>query len=95
MPTSVPPPRRSPGSKLKSFSDSHALEQEGRVVLDDLPLILTVKEVAGLLRRSEAGTYAWLRAGGLRHLRVQGTIRILRVDIEAFMSGRSATGGDG
>lgn|SRR5487761_1677304 len=86
-------PRRQPGGKLKSSDGSQTAGREDRVVLDDLPPLLTVREVARLLRRSDAGTYAWLRAGGLRHLRVQGTIRVLKVDIEAFMSGRSTTGG--
>jgi excisionase family DNA binding protein len=93
MTTHLSGQRRAPAAKLKSTDGSCVSDREDRVVLDDLPPLLTVREVARLLRRSEAGTYAWLRAGGLRHLRVQGTIRVLKVDIEAFMSGRSTAGG--
>jgi hypothetical protein len=53
-----------------------------------------VREVARIIRRSESGTYSWLRAGGLKWLRIEGTIRVLKVDLEQFLAGRSEFGGD-
>jgi excisionase family DNA binding protein len=64
------------------------------ITLPELPAILTVKEVSKVLRWSEASTYAWLRAGGLKHIRTEGSIRVLKVDLERYLSGRSTAGGN-
>ncbi len=65
------------------------------IALEDFPPILTVKEVARIIRRSESGTYAWLKGGGLKHIRIEGSIRVLRADLETFLSARSEEGGTG
>ena len=92
-------PMNSPGSggirrRRLNTSASSPTSIEKRFLLDDLPPILTVREVARIIRRSESGTYAWLRAGGLKHLRIEGTVRIVKADLENFLAGRSVHGGD-
>jgi excisionase family DNA binding protein len=52
--------------------------------------LLTVREVAALLRLSESCVYTMTAAGQLPHLRVgngRGSIRFLREDIDRFLSG--------
>jgi len=80
-----------PSLRLDACGPDHKKRDESHA-LDGLPALLTVREVAQVLRRSEAGTYGWLRAGGLRHLRIEGTIRVLRVDLEEFLTARSTNG---
>lgn len=82
----------SPGRSTLGIESSQAEIARDPVVLADLPPLLTVKEVARIVRRSESGTYAWLRGGGLKHIRIEGSIRVLKMDLESFLSARPSHG---
>lgn len=80
--------------KLPSSRSANENPRSASFELADLPALLTVKEVARVIRRSQSGTYEWLRSGGLKHIRIQGAIRVLKPDLEEFLASRSTTGGD-
>ena len=54
---------------------------------EDLPLVMTVAEVADLLQVSKAIIYQLVRGEQLRKLQVGKQIRILRSDLQAYLTG--------
>lgn len=58
------------------------------------PSVLTVPEVAKLLRVSRQSVYIMLRTGKLPHFRVGNKVRFNRADIEAIMKPVPVTKGE-
>jgi len=58
---------------------------DGHDLLAGYPAVLTVPEVARLLRRSRSRTYTLIRSGQLRSVRIAGSRRVLRHDLECFL----------
>jgi excisionase family DNA binding protein len=55
--------------------------------MPDLPELLTVNEVAALLRVHKNTLYKWIREGSIESLMVGKTIRFRRDDIERLLAG--------
>jgi excisionase family DNA binding protein len=55
--------------------------------LDDYPDVLTLREAAEILRRSEDRTRTWLRTGAIHGVRVGGSWRVSKQVLIAFISG--------
>lgn len=53
---------------------------------DDLPLVMTIEDMATVLQVSKSLTYQLARSERLRHIRVGRQIRVLRVDFEHFLT---------
>lgn len=49
--------------------------------------LMTVHEVAALLRLSSAAVYVWVRVGRMPAIRVGGRWRIRRADVDAIIAG--------
>ncbi len=58
--------------------------------LEDLPLVLTVVEVADALRCAKWCVYTMIKDGNLRAVRVGRNLRIPRAEIERLLAGESA-----
>ena len=71
-------------SNVSSASPA-ALAEDDRQLLAGYPPVLTVGEVAALIRRSRSRTYTLIRSGELRSVRIGGSRRILRLDLERFL----------
>ena len=59
---------------------------KGSISLDTLPLTLTVAEAGEALRIGRSSTYALVRCGRLRSIRVGKMIRVPRDAIVEFLS---------
>lgn len=59
---------------------------KGSISLDTLPLTLTVAEAGEVLRIGRSSTYALVRCGRLRSIRVGKMIRVPRDAIVEFLS---------
>jgi excisionase family DNA binding protein len=59
-------------------------------VATELPALLTVREVADLLRVHENTVYKWAKDGTLEALTLGKTVRFRRADVEALLSGERA-----
>ena len=59
---------------------------KGSISLDTLPLTLTVAEAGEVLRIGRSSTYALVRYGRLRSIRVGKMIRVPRDAIVEFLS---------
>ncbi len=57
-----------------------------RRLLDELPVVLTVGEVAAVIRRSRSRTYTLIQSGQLRSVKIGGSRRILRRDLELYLT---------
>jgi excisionase family DNA binding protein len=58
--------------------------------LDEYPDVLTLREVAVILRRSEDKTRTWLRTGAIHAVRVGGQWRVAKSVLVGFLSGEEA-----
>ncbi len=58
--------------------------------LDDYPDVLTLREVAEILRRSEDRTRTWLRKGEIHAVRVGGSWRVSKQVLIAYLCGEAA-----
>lgn len=56
--------------------------------------LLTIGDVAELLKVSTATVYALVKRGALPHLRVSNAIRVRAVDLEAYLAKPAAPGRD-
>lgn len=56
--------------------------------LDDYPDVLTLGDVAEILRRSPDRTRTWLRKGEIHAVRVGGQWRVAKSVLVAFLSGQ-------
>jgi excisionase family DNA binding protein len=56
--------------------------------LDEYPDVLTLREVAEILQRSEDRTRSWLRKGEIHAVRVGGSWRMAKSVLVAFLSGQ-------
>lgn len=65
------------------------LDGEGRV--PQFPLLMTVPEVAGILRLSRKGVYDLLRSGGLGHVKIGRRVRVQRGHLLRFIAQRTVT----
>jgi excisionase family DNA binding protein len=68
-------------------SSTHSIAggDDDHELLAGYPPVLTVGEVAGLIRRSRSRTYTLIRSGKLRSVKIGGSRRILRLDLERFL----------
>ena len=55
--------------------------KDGRVVIRELPLLLTVRQVAEVLGVSRQTAYSAIQRGDLPSLTLNGRIRVRRVDL--------------
>jgi len=58
--------------------------------VDDLPLVLTVVEVAAELRCAKWCVYEMVKRGDLRAVHVGRNLRIPRAELERFLAGERA-----
>jgi excisionase family DNA binding protein len=58
--------------------------------LDEYPDVLTLREVAQILRRSEDRTRTWLRTSAIHAVRVGGSWRVAKSVLIAHLSGEEA-----
>ncbi|MCD9624237.1 helix-turn-helix domain-containing protein [Rhabdothermincola salaria] len=61
-------------------------------VFGELPSLLTVKEVAELLRVTEVTVYRQLTAGKLERIKVGGRTLIRAKDLDALVAGEASDG---
>jgi excisionase family DNA binding protein len=61
-----------------------------RGVLDGLPPVLTLRQVAEVLQRSEDRTRLWLRSGAVPAIRVGGSWRVARIVLERHLLGEDS-----
>ncbi|MDU3680801.1 MAG: helix-turn-helix domain-containing protein [Flavonifractor plautii] len=54
---------------------------------DDLPLVMTIEDVAEILQVSKSTTYQLARSEQLRSIHVGQRLRILRTDFVAYLTG--------
>ena len=58
--------------------------------LDDYGDVLTLRDVAEILMRSEDRTRTWLRTGAIHAVRVGGSWRVAKSVLVAYLSGEGA-----
>lgn len=58
---------------------------------DDLPLVMTIEDVAEILQVSKSTTYQLARSEQLRSIHVGQRLRILRTDFVAYLPAASPT----
>jgi len=61
--------------------------RSAKVTFKELPDILTPAEVSKLLRLGRNGTYALLKAGRIRSVRVGQQIRVTKAAVRDFLGG--------
>lgn len=54
-----------------------------------VPLLMTVSEIAGVLRLSRKGVYELLRSGGLGYIKVGRRVRVRREQLFEFIAERT------
>ena len=57
--------------------------------LPEFPRLMTVPEIAGVLRLSRKGVYDLLQSGGLGHVRVGRRVRVRREQLLQFIAERT------
>lgn len=60
-------------------------------IFEHYPEVLTVPEVAELLRMTKPGTYKWLRSGVIPGYKVEGTWFIFRDELKARLQAGANT----
>lgn len=58
--------------------------------LEDLPLVLTISEATEALRIGATTLRAAIKEGEIRSVRIRGTLRIPRYEVERLLSGEGA-----
>lgn len=57
------------------------------IIIDTLPLVLTVTEASKVLRLGKNAVYGLVRCGALRSIKVGKSIRIPKTALSEFLSG--------
>lgn len=77
---------RHTGTQSQSTGPMPSPQAGGTVTLEDLPLLLTVDEVAEVLRIGRNGAYAAVANGCIRSVRIGRIIRIPRAALAALIA---------